>query len=176
MENFRGRAGGSHGVPVLVMQLFAEDRHALRRLEANTHLVAPDGNDCHSDVVANDNLLIDFAAQDQHGKTSLCTKIPAELDVRPVDGKSIDPLRSEIATCGNTSHLKREKGMAEIPGSFLEICQCMQCQSRDHEGRTLDDCQFWPSDDWYAAGTKKPRSGDSPPEQGYLSQCFPDPS
>jgi len=25
--------------------------------------------------------------------------------------------------------VKREKGMAEIPGIFLETCQCMQCLS-----------------------------------------------
>src|SRR5271157_2978573 len=52
--------------------------------------------------------------------------------------------------------------MAEIPGSFLETCQCMQClsTSRDHEGQTLSDCQFWPSEDQYAAGKKNPRSGE----------------
>jgi len=52
--------------------------------------------------------------------------------------------------------------MAEIPGSFLETCQCMQClsTSRDHEGQTLSDCQFWPCDDQYAVGKKNPRSGE----------------
>src|SRR5271157_36946 len=95
MQNYRGRASGKHGTPVLVTQLVAEDRHALRRLEAKTHLVAPDGNDAHPDVVANDNLLIDLTAQDQHGETSLCTQIPANLHVRPVDGKSKDPVKRD---------------------------------------------------------------------------------
>src|SRR5271157_808596 len=129
MKNCRVRAGGKDGIPGLATQLIAEDRHALRRLEAKTHLVTPDGNDGHPDVVANDNLFVDFTAQDQHGETSLCTKVPANSHIRPVDGKSIDPIRSEMTTCGHTSHVKREQGVAEIPGSFLETCQCMQCLS-----------------------------------------------
>jgi len=49
-----------------------------------------------------------------------------EFHVQPVDGKSIDQVRSQIANCALTIQVKREKGMAEIPKRILETGQCLQ--------------------------------------------------
>jgi hypothetical protein len=52
-------------------EFIAEDEDFRGRLETETYLVTPDRNDRNPDVIADDYLLIQLAAQDQHGQTSL---------------------------------------------------------------------------------------------------------
>jgi hypothetical protein len=48
-------------------ELFAEDRDVWRGLEAEADMVAADTDDCDTDLIRDDDRLVQFAAQDQHG-------------------------------------------------------------------------------------------------------------
>ena len=63
----RSHSASAAGVaPLARDELLAEDGNALRRLDPDADLVAPDGDDRDGDLIANHNPLIELATQDQH--------------------------------------------------------------------------------------------------------------
>src|SRR5262249_36049873 len=56
------------------LQLVAADRHVRRGLDAGAHLLASDGDPRDRDAVADGDLLVNLAADDQHVRTSLAPR------------------------------------------------------------------------------------------------------